>query len=41
MMKNGKADVGEKSTANVAKAGEDSDGDVYSTLVVPDEIVDS
>ena len=39
--KNGKADVSEKSTANVAKAGEDSDGDVYSALVAADEIVDS
>ena len=39
--KNGKADVGEKSTTNVAKAGEDSDGDVNSALVAADEIVDS
>ena len=34
--KNGKANVSEKSTANVAKAGEDSDGDVYFALVAAD-----
>ena len=39
--KNGKADLGEKIIANVAKAGEDTDRAVSFALVAADEIVDS